>query len=315
MGIVIISIHRRLKLSVVHKYLAYLKSVKAMSEHTVRAYSHDIEQYREYCACAGVREEDADITLVRGFVASLSKQNLSSKTINRILSGVRGYYKFLKLHGYITTNPFSGMTSLKGESKLPVFLFEDEVTDLLNTDTSGFSALRNMALLEFLYSTGCRVSEAVKCNLIDIDFNNGQTRVVGKGNKERMLFIGKTAREVLSAYIAKRRYHVQADNIDAGKALFINKKGTRITTRGVRYIVRRFLEKRGIQKNISPHTFRHSFATHLLNQGADIRIVQELLGHASLTTTQVYTHVSLKRLREVYHNAHPHARIKEKKNG
>jgi integrase/recombinase XerC/integrase/recombinase XerD len=286
-----------------------------MSEHTVRAYADDIEQYREYCASVGVKEENADITLARGFVASLSKRGLSSKTINRVLSGVRGYYKFMKLHGYAKTNPFSGMTSIKGESKLPVFLFEDEVADVLDTAATGFLALRNRALFEFLYTTGCRVSEAVKCNLTDIDFNKGQTRVVGKGNKERMIFIGKTAREVLSAYIAQRRYHVRTDNIDAGNALFINKKGTRMTTRGVRYVLKRFLEETGMQKNISPHTFRHSFATHLLNQGADIRIVQELLGHASLTTTQVYTHVSLKRLREVYHDAHPHARIKEKKDG
>lgn len=302
------------------KYLSYLKSIRNLSDNTIRAYREDIGRYMEFLKRHSAKEDDVDIQVIRSFIASLSKSGLASVTINRILSGVRGYYKFSLRHGYVTSDPFSGITCLKGESKLPVFLFENEVEELLDmpvssSPCSGFLRLRNRALFEFLYTTGCRVTEAVRCNITDIDFKNGTTRVTGKGNKERMLFIGNTALSVLREYIMKRKYYVKAENLDAGKALFINKDGKRITSRGVRYILHRYLKSMDYKKNVTPHTFRHSFATHLLNKGADIRVVQELLGHASLTTTQVYTHVSLKRLKKVYEDAHPHAIMKEKKDG
>ncbi|MBN2439858.1 MAG: tyrosine recombinase [Spirochaetales bacterium] len=297
----------------VAKYISYLKSIRALSGNTIRAYSEDIEQYEEFLLKQNRSDLDADINLIRSFVASLSKRGLASPTINRIISGVRGFYKFLQTHGYVRLNPFSGITSIRGESKLPVFLFENEVEDFLEISSMEFLDLRNKAVFEFLYTTGCRVSEAVACNITDINFKEGQTRVTGKGNKERMIFIGDTALKVLSEYIIKRKYHVKKDDIDAGRALFLNRNGKRITSRGVRYILQRYLTDTQFQKKITPHTFRHSFATHLLNQGADIRVVQELLGHASLTTTQVYTHISLKRLQKVYKDAHPHATMKEKK--
>ncbi|MBN2532463.1 MAG: tyrosine recombinase XerC [Spirochaetales bacterium] len=297
------------------KYLSYLKSIRNLSYHTIRAYREDIERYQEFLLKNKAKEDDVNISLVRAFIASLSKSGLASMTINRILSGIRGYYRFMQQHGIMKSDPLSGISCLKSESKLPVFLFEDEVETLLDMNSTDFLKLRDRALFEFLYSTGCRVSEAVQCNLTEIDLKNGTTRVTGKGNKERMLFIGDTALLVLKEYITKRKFHVKTESMDAAKALFLNKDGMRLTSRGVRYILHRCLEEMAFKKNVTPHTFRHSFATHLLNKGADIRVVQELLGHSSLTTTQVYTHVSLKRLKEVYKDAHPHAIMKEKKNG
>jgi integrase/recombinase XerC len=304
--------YRRKRKRMQDRYLSYLKSVRNLSDHTIRAYREDIERYMEFLSRREVKAEEADLSVIRAFTASLSKAGLSSRTVNRILSGIRGFYTFMLRHGYITSDPLSGMTCLKGEKKLPGFLFENEVEEFLDMPPSGFTGLRNRALFEFLYSTGCRVTEAVRCNVTDIDMKNGSTRVTGKGNKDRLLFIGGTALGILREYIAKRTFHVKADNPDAGKALFLNSRGERLTTRGVRYIIRRFIEKTAYKKHVTPHTFRHSFATHLLNKGADIRVVQELLGHANLTTTQVYTHVSLKRLKKVYENAHPHAKMKDK---
>jgi len=297
------------------KYLLYLKGIRNFSDNTIRAYREDIGQYISFLESHNKNENDADISSARAFVVMLSKRGLASGTINRILSSIRGYYKYLQRHGYVKLNPFSGIKSVKGEKKLPMFLFENEMEELLDISSSDFLQIRNRAVFEFLYSSGCRVSEAVGCNVTDIDFKNGSIRVTGKGNKERMLFIGDTALSVLRDYIGVRKHYVKIENIDAGQALFLNKNGKRMTTRGVRYILKQYLENSAIQKNVTPHTFRHSFATHLLNEGADIRVVQELLGHASLATTQIYTHVSLARLKKVYKMAHPHAKLKEKSNG
>jgi integrase/recombinase XerC len=305
---------RRRKQAMVDRYLSYLKSVRSLSDNTVKAYEEDIGRYLAYLADCGLDQDRVEPNDVRGFIAGLSRLGLSGRSINRILSGVRGYYRFRIKLGLSIVNPLKSIKGFKLEASLPSFLFEDEVDDLLKRDDDseeGFFALRDRALLEFLYSTGCRVAEAVSVDISDLDLKQGACRVMGKGRKERTVFTGPDVNRLLSSYLSSRRYFVKADREDGLKALFINANGGRLTDRGVRYLLSRRIEATALQKKVSPHTLRHSFATHILDRGADIRVVQELLGHASLNTTQVYTHVSLNRLKKVYAAAHPHARIKE----
>jgi len=300
---------------VLEKYLTYLYSVRNLSHNTLICYRKDIERFLLFLKERNIDENKVDSTLIRSFIADLSKQRLASRTINRIISGVRGYFKFKQQQGMLKQNPFSGFSAIKDGRSLPPFLFEDEMERILDIKEDDFLSLRNRAIFEFLYSTGCRIEEVVKLNITEMDFKKGSTHVIGKGGKERCVFIGKLALSVLHNYMLMREYYINKADEDSKHAIFINKNGKRITARGVRFVLRKYINQLNIAKNVTPHTFRHSFATHLLNRGADIRIVQELLGHASLTTTQIYTHVSLKRLKEVYKHSHPHAKIKENGNG
>ena len=177
---------------------------------------------------------------------------------------------------------------------------------VLAMGASSFEDARDVALFEFLYSTGCRVSEVVGVDVTDVDLRGGTARVTGKGRKERIVFLGRRAREALTAYLGLRKQRVRAES--GARALFLNARGARLTARGIRYLLQRRLARMHFPRPATPHTFRHSFATHIINRGADIRVVQELLGHASLSTTQVYTHVGIDRLKKVYREAHPHAR-------
>ncbi|MDC7124029.1 MAG: tyrosine-type recombinase/integrase, partial [Spirochaetales bacterium] len=220
------------------------------------------------------------------------------------------YYKWLLLQGYIGFNPFDNIRSLKKQHKLPDYLFEKEIDALIALTGTGFTGIRDRFILELLYSTGCRVSEAVSINISDIDFKDHAIKVSGKGQKERIVFLGKRAMNCLEEYLALRNIRADKDDPDAVNALLLNFRGARITQRGIAGIIEKYVSKSGIVKNVSPHTFRHSFATHLVEHGADIRVVQEMLGHESLSTTQIYTHMGIERLRDVYNQAHPHAEAK-----
>ncbi|MBN1698353.1 MAG: tyrosine recombinase XerC [Spirochaetales bacterium] len=296
------------------QYLQYLKHVRHLSDHSVASYRKDILRFMAFCREEGIDEREAGPSHIRRFINSVSTRGLSARSINRLISGLRGYYRFLRKRGIVSVNPFGGVRSMKETASLPSFLFEDEVERILSQPASEFLELRNKAVFEFLYTTGCRVAEAVGIDVTDIDLKKGIARVVGKGDKERIVFIGKKTGEILKDYLSKRRFHVKAGTQDAGLSFFINSRGCRITARGVRYILEKSLRLLSLQKKVTPHTFRHSFATHLLDRGADIRVVQELLGHASPTTTQIYTHISLDRLKKVYRQSHPHAKIKENDN-
>lgn len=300
-------------------YLLYLGSVRHLSPHTVESYGKDLEKYEAYLDTNGVGAEGAGVADARGFVAWLTSQGLSPRSINRMVSGVRGWYRFLERRGEVSANPFAEIRSLRTEKRLPSFLFEDEMARLVEMpsrepcpDREEFWKLRDRAVLETLYSTGCRISELVSLDLHDVDLKNRTARVMGKGQKERNLFLGATAVEALRSYMALRSFHVRPSAPDQGndstRALFLNQRGGRVTDRGVRFILGEYLSRANLGKRVTPHTFRHSFATHLLDRGADIRAVQELLGHASLSTTQVYTHVGMEKLKKVYRRAHPHAR-------
>jgi tyrosine recombinase XerC len=291
------------------RYLQYLQRVRHLSANTVSSYRRDLELFRAFLDMQQWQEGDVDAGRARAFIGYLSHRGLSSRSINRVLSAVRGYYRFLERSGGKGGNPFSPIRSLRMENKLPAFLFEEEVSTLLGSvKPDGFWELRDLLILELLYSTGCRVSELASADLTDLDLKGSTLRVVGKGDKERLVFIGQAAARRLKGYLRLRRA-LRIGRAQGQRALLINRRGGRLSTRGIELIVDRALSRSGLDKPATPHTFRHSFATHVLRGGADIRVVQELLGHASLSTTQVYTHLDMERLREVYGSAHPHARI------
>jgi site-specific recombinase XerD len=213
---------------------------------------------------------------------------------------LRTFFKFLSREGYIKTNPATLLLTPKLDKRLPQFLTEDEINKLLDSPSKDdISGLRDRAIMETFYSTGMRISELVGLNLEDVDFISGVVKVRGKGKKERLLPIGEKALTALRHYLDKRK--------EKTKEIFLNKSGTRITDRGVRDILEKYIKLTSLKENISPHTLRHTFATHLLNHGADLRSVQELLGHVNLSTTQIYTHLSTERLKNIYDKTHPRA--------
>ena len=280
------------------KFIRYLDIEKNYSKHTILNYKLDLEDFRKFLGETGI--EKVDYLTLRKYLAVLKEKNLTNRTVNRHLSSLRSFFKFLTREGLLKTNPILSLSSPKQEKHLPQFLTEDEVTKLIEValpkDERG---LRDRAILETFYSTGIRISELVGLSNQDIDFIGGVVKVMGKGKKERLVPIGERALAAIRDYLEKRKK--QAD------ALFLNKSGKRITTRGVRNIVEKYIRIAGIRQGVSPHTLRHSFATHLLNRGADLRSVQELLGHVNLSTTQIYTHLTTDRLKTVYDKAHPRA--------
>ncbi len=299
------------------RYLAYLQSVRNLSPHTVRAYETDVLRYRSFLGACGVDEDGVDQSVIRRFLAHLQKAGMAPRSVNRTLSGVRGYYRFRQQMaeegaGAMPRNPFDGFRGVKSSHKLPTFLFEEEVDDLGTAPErrgrDELIILRDKAIIQTLYSTGCRISELVALDVGDVDMRRRCARVKGKGRKERVVFLGVDAHVALSRYMVPRGDRAKYESSDSARALFINAQGHRLTDRGVRYILKRNLQATAIRKTVSPHTLRHTMATHVLDRGADIRVVQELLGHASLSTTQIYTHVGLSRLQSVYRRSHPHAR-------
>lgn len=292
------------------KFLLYLKVEKDTSYCTQRAYKADLVLIDEFIKTMTkgkieLGDSRVDISLIRHYLVYLQKENYSRKSIARKLASLRTYFKFLCTRRYLNTNPAKSVITPKLAQKLPTFLYPKEIIELIEsaTDSTVFG-LRDRAILETLYSTGIRVSELVSINLTDVDNTSGIIQVLGKGNKERLIPIGSYAIAAIEKYLDKR-YELLKKN--QSEALFLNGKGSRLTSRGVRLIVNKYARKILISKHVSPHTLRHTFATHLLNAGADLRFVQELLGHASLATTQIYTHLTTEHLKSIYDKAHPRA--------
>ena len=247
-----------------------------------------------------------DVNVARGYLAHLNEKQYSKSTIARKLATLRSFYKFLAKRNRIESNPVASIRTPKQEKKLPRFLEYEEVKRLLETPpTNTWLGSRDRAILETLYSTGIRVSELVALNMDDIDFLGEVIHVRGKGKKERIAPIGSSVLQVIQHYMEFRNKRAQSNGNFDPKVLFVNKHGRRLSTRSVRRKMDKYLKMAGLDPAISPHTLRHSFATHMLNNGADLRSVQELLGHQSLSTTQIYTHLGTTKLKEVYDNAHP----------
>ena len=287
------------------KFLVYLRAEKNYSPHTLTGYTHDL---REFYSFVGKEElSTLDKGRLRSFLAELSSRGYSKRTVSRRMATLRTFFRFLVREGTVRKNPLSALKNPKQEKKLPMVLEENEVNQLLDAPEDDVTGRRDRALLETLYSTGMRVSELVGLNLDKIDFIGGVCRVMGKGSKERLCPIGDRALRSIRRYLDLRN----GQDAKRSKALFLNhspnKTGSALTARSVCRVVHRYIERTSRRQSISPHTLRHSFATHLLNRGADLKSVQELLGHENLSTTQIYTHVSTQRLKEAYDKAHPRA--------
>jgi integrase/recombinase XerC len=285
----------------VDKFIRYLEIEREVSPYTSLNYRVDFKRFAQFLGKK--RLEDVDYLFIRYFLADLRHKNLSRASIARILSSLRSFFKFLVREKLVKTNPLSGIATPKKEKKLPVFMQEAEVSKLIEAPAGDILGLRDKAILETLYSTGMRVSELVNMDIDKCDFVGGVIKVFGKGKKERLTPIGGKASHAIDDYMKASRPIRSREK----KAIFLNKNGKRITDRSVRRVIDRYVKKVSLQNKISPHTLRHSFATHLLNRGADLRSVQELLGHASLSTTQIYTHISTERMKEAYQKAHPRA--------
>jgi len=292
----------------IEKFLESLQYERDASPHTVRAYRSDLAQF---VALLEIKN-DADLKAVspvrvRTFLAKLKEAGRTKRSTARKLASVRALYKYLCRRKHVKSNPASVLRAPKLDRTLPSFLDVQEVARLLESPPAdGFAGLRDRAILETLYSTGMRVSEAAGMDVRDIDHRGGIVRVLGKGRKERLAPLGKYAMKALDDYLAIREAHFSGKGIQGG-ALFLNKGGGRLSARGIERLIEKYALMAGLAKKIGPHTLRHSFATHMLNAGADLRSVQELLGHASLSTTQIYTHVTHERLKKVYDKAHPRA--------
>lgn len=286
----------------IDKFVNYLDIEKNYSNYTIKNYKTDLSEFGDFLNSRGGKDiKGIDYFLLRKFLSQLSQKELSKKTISRKISTLKSFFKFILREGIIKNNPAGSLIYPRLDKSLPNFLTESEVEKILGLlKGSDILSLRDKAMLEFLYSTGARVSEMVSLKKEDLDLISGVTKVKGKGKKERLLILGEPAVESLKRYIDART--------DCNKSLFINKREGTLSDRGVRDIINRYIKKFALTQKISPHTFRHSFATHLLNKGADLRSVQELLGHSSIATTQVYTHLTIDSLKRVYQKAHPRSK-------
>jgi tyrosine recombinase XerC len=287
------------------KFLIYLKAEKNYSPHTIIAYTNDLKAFYAYANLTDIGTVDKN--QLRGFLAALSAKGYSKRTMSRTLATLRTYFRFLVREGYLAKSPMAALKNPKQEKRLPMVLEENEVVRLLEAPEDDLAGRRDRAMLETLYSTGLRVSELVKLDFEKVDFIGGICRVIGKGGKERICPIGDRALRAIRHYVQVRKGKVQKNH----KALFLNhspnQEGSRLTDRSVRRTVHKYIDLTCRREKISPHTLRHSFATHLLNRGADLKSVQELLGHENLSTTQIYTHVSTQRMKDAYAKAHPRA--------
>lgn len=287
-------------------YLRHLAESRTVSVHTLRAYRGDLERFVAWLP-ADVAEPERGH--VRRYVAKLGEDGLAPASIQRALAALRRFFAHLRDAGLLHTDPGRLVRGPKAPARLPSFLSVPEVDALLGTPfTADFAGHRDRAILEVLYSTGCRVSELEGLTLAHLDLDAGTARLRGKGNKQRLALLGTPARAAVVAWLPERaRLLAEGGHADPG-TLFVNARGGRLSSRWIFQVVVNASERAGIPTRLTPHGLRHSFATHLLDRGADLRSVQELLGHARLATTQIYTHVTMARLREVYDRAHPHGR-------
>ncbi|TET63589.1 tyrosine recombinase XerC [Candidatus Aerophobetes bacterium] len=282
----------------------YLRQEKNLSALTVKSYLSDIRDFLQFLSSQKRHGSEIDYPMVRGYLAALQRKSLARSTVARRVASLRVFFHYLYLKGGLTNFPLMSLRAPKLEKRIPSFLEEDEVARLLESaERKNFSGLRDRAALELLYGTGMRVAELVGLDLQNVDLREEIVKIKGKGEKERIVPLGRWAMDALTQYLEERERKIQ----QGVKALFLNKSGTRLSDRAVRKRLSKYLELAGISKSASPHTLRHSFATHLINRGADLRSVQELLGHERISTTQIYTHISPKRLKEVYEKAHPRA--------
>jgi integrase/recombinase XerC len=301
----------------IHRYLEHLQGERQLSPETLRAYEHDLLTFHAFLARdflgkepEAVRPQDVDPLAVRSFLAALTRSGLGKRSQGRALSAVRSLFRFACREGILEANPAQGVRTPKAPKTLPRHLRPGEVERLIEAPAGdGPLVLRDRAILELLYAAGLRVSELVGLDWPDVDLSARMVRVMGKGSKERMVPFGRPAaaalREWLALWETVRSPEAKGDD---AQPVFLNKRGTRLSDRDVRRVIDHWVDAAAVARGVHPHTLRHTFATHLLEGGADLRAIQELLGHSSLSTTQKYTHLEIDRLLAVYRDAHPRAR-------
>lgn len=304
------------------RYINYLVAERNFSPYTVRNYTTDIlgskniKGYFSFLRDKGISTlEEADRYMVREYLSYLAENKVIKASVARKLSAIRSFYRFLNREGILMVNPVEETSSPKLDKRLPSFLTSGEIIRLIETpDTEDPFGKRDRAILELLYASGLRVSEIAALDMGQIDLVSREIRIIGKGSKERMVLIGEPAVEALKDYIKGSRdiipkiKPIKTKKLTGSDALFVNNQGARLSARSIQILIQKYARLAGIEKNVHPHTVRHTFATHMLDGGADLRVVQELLGHSNLSTTQLYTHISKKRAKEVYLSAHPMAK-------
>jgi integrase/recombinase XerC len=290
------------------RYMAYLRAERNASPYTVRNYTADLLDFFRFLKEKEVASlNEVDMPVVRGYLSRLLERGIAKASMSRKLSAIRSFYRYLVSEGVLAEHPLDRASSPKLDRRLPSFLTLEEIGRLLEApDLSTNEGRRDRALLELLYAAGLRVSELVRLDLGQVNLETREIRVWGKGSKERVVLMGKPAAEALSAYLSQGRPGLLGKK--RSLALFLNRYGGRLTERRVQQLLDKYTHKAGINKKVHPHMLRHTFATHLLDGGADLRVVQELLGHARLSSTEIYTHVTQSRARKVYLSAHPMAR-------
>lgn len=289
-------------------YLNYIAGLKNYSQNTVSAYEKNLIFFENWIIKNELNVFEIKANDLHIFVAELSSEKLSPASINQILSTIRGFYNFATRFKLTKNNPAKQIKNIKMPERLPNFLFNDEMLEFCKSPDgeNNLWAARDKAIFTSLYSTGCRISELVNLNLKDFSSDYKVAIVLGKGKKERKVFFADFAIKNLKEYLIERKVLLDTMQNKKQVAVFLNQNGGRLTTRGVEFIVQRYIETNASYKKISPHTFRHSFASMLVSKGVDIRMVQELLGHSSISTTQKYTHVTSEQLQNLYHSSHPH---------
>lgn len=288
----------------IEEFLAHLRHERNASSHTISSYGRDLGQLEAYLIEKKADWRSADNVVLRGFLGRLYEKKLKKSTIGRKLAAMRSFYDFCLKRKWIDKNPAKVLATPRQDKNVPTFLSEDEMAEFLDLPSSDKPLdLRDRAVLELLYASGIRVGELVAVDLGDVGFDERLVRVRGKGKKERLVPFGKKAEASLRSYLRARPGLLE--NRLGQNALFLNYKGGRLSSRSVERIVGKYIRRTAVNRKISPHSLRHSFASHLLSRGADLRVIQELLGHASLATTQKYTHLDLKQLLDVYKRSHP----------
>jgi integrase/recombinase XerC len=282
----------------IENFLRYLEVQKDASAHTLRAYRKDLEEFSAF-----VKKEPQDIEMIdiRAFVACQIREGREKTTAGRRLAAIRSFLRYLHKEGYLKANPAKLVSTPKTQKLLPKFLTVDDAFHLVEQPQGiGFVKARDRAILELFYSSGLRVSEVAGLNVEDVNTKEGLVKVRGKGKKERIVPMGSKAVDAIKSYLVEKLLLKRRD-----RAMFLNRRGTRLTDRGIRRVVVKYAKMAGISGDIGPHTLRHTFASHLLQGGADLRVIQELLGHSSLSTTQKYTHLDIAHLMDIYDKAHP----------
>jgi len=297
-------------MNIVYEYLDYLKAVRGCAMRTLESYNNDLQRYVNYCTNHNIIPEKAESYEVQCFIADLSAEQMAATSVNRCLSSIRGFYRWMVRFNKRKDNPCSALKNIKIPVKMPSVLWENEMADFAELpETAGILwPLRDKALIMTMYSAGLRISELVSLYMENISASFEEAKITGKGDKQRYVFFSQETIETVKEYLPVRAERLRVCGLDYKKgALFINRKGQPVSVSGVRWIISQYAGRSHLGKNIHPHALRHSFATHLVNSGCDVRIVQEMLGHSSISTTQRYTHINIEKMREIYMNAHPHA--------